>query len=94
MCTIQVNLPRAAIALPDGRLDEILSRRPGAAPPILAGLVRPALAGMASHLPSLAGTPAAELQATWYAMMRMRIRGLAEQPVDGTSPRRAISSVP
>lgn len=81
---IQVNVARQAIEVTDTQLTRINDPRVLGRNPALAGLVRPALAGMAGHLQALSATAAGPaLGAAWVSLVSLLMRSLLGQPADG-----------
>lgn len=80
---MQVNLPRAAFPVSDAELARMNDPGLQSRDPVLNTMVRPMLAGLAGHLGSLAGMDGAELGTVWTALLRMLLRSLAGQDVDG-----------
>lgn len=81
---IQVNVPRDAIEITDTQIEKINDPRLLSRNPALAGLVRPALVGMAGHLEALSASADPELGEVWVSLVTLVIRSLLGEPVDGT----------
>lgn len=80
---IQVNVPRAAIALADVEIEALNDQRRLADDATWAWLVRPALAGMAGHLDELSGTDDSALRALWVSLLAMLVRSLLGRDLNG-----------
>jgi AraC-like DNA-binding protein len=86
---IQVNVPRHAVPVTDAQLETFNDPRRLRQDPTFAGLIRPALLGLAGHLDALAGTDLLELEAAWISLLNMLVRSLAGQDTNGTDTAQA-----
>ncbi len=82
---IQVNLPRAGLPVTDAELDRLLDRHPDPPRAIMTALVGPALTGMSGHLAELHGADAAELAATWTALISLLLRAMTGGDIASTT---------
>jgi AraC-like DNA-binding protein len=83
---IQVNVPRAAVAMTDAEIARIDDRQLEQRDPVFASLVRPVLLGMAGRLRELSHADMAELPAVWPSMIAMLVRSLAGRDTNGAEP--------
>ena len=80
---IQVNVPQAAVAVPDAWLAALNDPRLLRRDPVLRSLAGPALAGLAGRLPDLSAVRAADVDAVWVSLVTMLVRSLAGQDLSG-----------
>jgi AraC-like DNA-binding protein len=83
---IQVNVPRAAVAITDAEIARIDDRQLVQRDPVFASLVRPVLLGMAGRLRELSHADMTELPAVWPSMIAMLVRSLAGRDANGAEP--------
>ena len=83
---IQVNLPRAAVAISDAEIATINDRQLVQRDPVFGSLVRPVLLGMAGRLRELSHADMTELPAVWPSMIAMLTRSLAGRDTNGAEP--------
>jgi AraC-like DNA-binding protein len=86
---IQVNVPRQAVPVSDAQLEQFNDQRRLRHDPTFAGLIRPALLGLAGRLDALAGSDLLELEGAWISLLNMLVRSLAGQDTNGTDTARA-----
>ncbi len=90
LVTIQVNVPRTALALSEQTLDRIVARQPLEAAPVYLHLIHPLLLGMTGQLETLAGCPAEEFRAVWVSLVTMLMHSLDDTPTDGSDHAAAL----
>jgi AraC-like DNA-binding protein len=80
---IHVNVPRPAVPMSDRDLDAINDQARLLQDPTFAGLVRPALLGLAGHLDTLAHADISELGGLWISLTNMLVRSLLGYDTNG-----------
>jgi AraC-like DNA-binding protein len=83
---IQVNVPRAAVAITDAEIAGINDRQLVQRDPVFTSLVRPMLLGMAGRLRDLSHADMTELPAVWPSLIAMLVRSLAARDINGAEP--------
>jgi AraC-like DNA-binding protein len=83
---IQVNLPRAAVAITDAEITSVHAAHPVQGDPVFASLIRPVLLGMAGRLRELSHADLKELPAVWPSLIAMLVRSLTGRDTNGTEP--------
>ena len=86
---IQVNVPRQAVPVTDPQLEQFNDQRRLRQDPTFAGLIGPALLGLAGRLDALAGSDLGQLEGAWISLLNMLVRSLAGQDTGGTDTARA-----
>jgi AraC-like DNA-binding protein len=81
---IQVNVPRPAVPVSDRDLHAINDQARLLHDPTYAGLIRPALLGLAGHLDAFAHAEISELAGLWISLVNMLVRSLLGQDTRGT----------
>ena len=81
---IQVNVPREAIAVTDAQLDAFNDQRRLRRDAVFAGLIHPALLGLAGHLDTLGNANVPELGGLWISLLNMLVRSLTGDGGNGT----------
>lgn len=87
--TVQVNVPRAAVAVSDADLEPILGRPLTGSVPVVATVVRPLLESLVGRVGDLAPTRDVELSALWVSVLNLLLHSLVDVRADGTECRRA-----
>ena len=81
---IQINAPRAAIAITDQDINRTNDLRRLLRDPTFESLVGPSLLGLDGHLETLAGDDLPELSGLWIALINMLVCSLAGRDTNGT----------
>jgi AraC-like DNA-binding protein len=86
---IQVNVPRRAIPATNAEIDRINDPRLLRQDPVHAGLIRPTMLGLASHLGALSRSSVPELEDVWTSLITMLVRSLLGLDTNGRDVARA-----
>jgi AraC-like DNA-binding protein len=80
---IQVNVPRATVAVSDAQLERINDQRRIRHDPTFAALICPTLLALAGRLDAFGGTDIAELEGLWISLLGMLVRSLLGDDTNG-----------
>lgn len=80
---IQINVPRAAVAVTDQDIELINDQSRLLRDPTFAALIRPSLLGLAGHLEMLAHAEIHELGGLWISLINMLVRSLIGEDTIG-----------
>ncbi|WP_165949075.1 helix-turn-helix domain-containing protein [Kribbella turkmenica] len=82
--TIQINVPRTSVELPDRAIDRVTARQQLERSPVFQSLVRPVLIGMLGRLEDLSHTATANLDTISVSLITMLVHSLHGISTDGT----------